>query len=130
LYAIDYPVYHLWLTALPDDLGRDYHRRVLGHAEEVLHEQLEKTEHRSLAEPIRVHLTDKIGKPDEVILKCIHDYKIDLLLMGTVGRTGATGAMIGNTAERLLPEVTCSVLAAKPPDFRCPIRRPSAAVLN
>jgi hypothetical protein len=29
--------------------------------------------------------------------------------------------MIGNTAERLLPEVRCSVLAVKPPDFICPI---------
>jgi universal stress protein E len=125
LHAIDYPVYHLWLTALPDEVGRDYHQRVLGHAEKMLHEQLERTDYRALADPIRVHITDKVGKPDQVILKCIKDYHIDLLVIGTIGRTGATGVMIGNTAERLLPEVSCSVLAVKPPDFRCPIRRPS-----
>jgi universal stress protein E len=126
LHAIDYPVYHLWLTALPDEIGRDYHQRVLSHAELMLHDQLEKTEHRTLAEPIRVHITDKVGKPDEVILRCIQEYDIDLLVMGTVGRTGAIGVMIGNTAERLLPEATCSILAVKPPGFHCPIRKPTS----
>jgi len=122
LHAIDYPVYHLWLTALPDEVGSDYHRRALAHAEQALHDQLERTEQRSLSEPVRVHLADKVGKPDEVILKCIREYHIDLLIMGTLGRAGVPGVMIGNTAERLLPEVTCSVLAVKPPGFRCPIR--------
>ena len=28
---------------------------------------------------------------------------------------------MGHTAERLLPEVHCSVLAVKPPDFRSPV---------
>ena len=120
-HAVDYPVYHLWLTAIPDEVGHDYHRGVLAKAEQALYEQLERTEHRSLSEPVRVHLADKVGRPDEVILKCIREYNIDLLVMGTVSRTGAPGIMIGNTAERLLPELTCSVLAVKPPDFSCPI---------
>ncbi|MGC8639936.1 MAG: universal stress protein [Isosphaeraceae bacterium] len=128
LHAVDYPVYHLWLTALPDQVGRDYHRRVLEHAEQVLHDQVEKTEYRSLAEPIRIHLADKVGKPDEVILKCIREYAIDVLVMGTIGRGGVTGIMIGNTAERLVPEVTCSILAVKPPGFRCPVRPPSSGL--
>ena len=123
-HAIDYPVYHLWLTAIPDEVGRDYHRGVLARAEQVLHDQLERTEYRSLSEPVRVHLADKVGRADEVILKCVREYHIDLLVIGTVGRTGAPGIMIGNTAERLLPEVTCSVLAVKPPGFSCPIRQP------
>jgi universal stress protein E len=127
LHAVDYPVYHLWLTALPDEVERDYHRRVLDHAEQVLHEQIEPTEHRSLSEPVRVHLADKVGRPEDVILKCIREYDIDLLAMGTIARSGAMGVMIGNVAERLLPELTCSVLAVKPPGFRCPIRRPSDA---
>jgi universal stress protein E len=119
LHAIDYPVYHLWLTALPDEVGRDYHLRVLGQAEKALRDQLEQTDHRTLVEPVRIHITDKVGQPDRVILQCIRERKIDLLVIGTVGRSGAAGAMIGNTAERLLPELTCSVLAVKPPDYRC-----------
>jgi universal stress protein E len=42
--------------------------------------------------------------------------------MGTIGRGGMQGIMIGNTAERLLPEIQCSLLAVKPPDFVCPIK--------
>jgi len=122
LHAIDYPVYHLWLTALPEEVGRDYHRRILAHAEQAIHDQLERTEYHALSEPVRVHLADKVGRPDEVILRCIREYNIDLLVMGTLGRAGIPGVLIGNTAERLLPEVTCSVLAVKPPDFRSPVR--------
>jgi universal stress protein E len=121
LHAIDYPVYHLWLTNLPDEIGRDYHRRALAHAEAALRDQIERTEHRALSEPVRVHIADKVGSPDEVILRCIREYHIDLLVLGTLGRAGAPGIMIGNTAERLLPEVSCSVLAVKPPDFHSSI---------
>jgi universal stress protein E len=122
LHAIDYPVYHLWLTALPHEAAREYHRRILAHAKGVLHDQLERTDHRTLAEPVRVHVADRVGSPDEVILKSIREYEIDLLVMGTMGRAGIPGALIGNTAERVLPEMTCSVLAVKPPGFRCSIR--------
>ncbi len=121
LHALDYPVYHLWLTALPGEVARDYHCRMLAHAEQALHDELERTDHRSLSQPVRVHLADKVGRPDEAILRCIREYQIDLLIMGTLGRANVPGVMIGNTAERLLPELTCSVLAVKPPDFRCPI---------
>jgi universal stress protein E len=33
-----------------------------------------------------------------------------------------SGVMIGNTAERILPELTCSLLAIKPLEFVCPVR--------
>jgi universal stress protein E len=46
----------------------------------------------------------------------------DCLVMGTVGRTGVSGFFIGNTAETILDQVTCSVLALKPPGFVTPVR--------
>ncbi len=42
--------------------------------------------------------------------------------MGTVARSGVWGALLGNLAERLLPELRCSVLAAKPADFHSPVQ--------
>jgi universal stress protein E len=121
LHVVDYPVFHLWLTALPDEVGQDFHRRVLAHADQVLHEQIERTEHRLLSEPVRVHLADKAGSPDDVIRKYVDEYAIDLLAMGTIARKGAMEVMIGNVAERLLPELTCSLLVVKPPGFRSPV---------
>lgn len=45
----------------------------------------------------------------------------DLLVMGTVGRSGVPGLLIGNTAEEVLNAVDGSLLAVKPPDFVCPL---------
>jgi len=30
--------------------------------------------------------------------------------------------LIGNTAERLLTQISCSLLAVKPADFVCPVK--------
>jgi len=41
--------------------------------------------------------------------------------MGTVCRTGIPGYFIGNTAESILSEVSCSVLTLKPEGFISPV---------
>jgi nucleotide-binding universal stress UspA family protein len=46
---------------------------------------------------------------------------IDLIVMGTVSRTGIPGLFIGNTAEKILYRVDCSVLAVKPDGFSSPV---------
>ncbi|MDX2428746.1 MAG: universal stress protein [Xanthomonadales bacterium] len=45
----------------------------------------------------------------------------DLIVMGTVARTGVPGFIIGNTAEAILGQIECSVLALKPPGFVTPV---------
>ena len=125
LHVIEYPLYPLSITALPDEVGPEYERQMHARAEQMLHEQLERSGAASLAWPVQVHLIDSPGgRPDEAILGFLDEHAIDLLVMGSIGRGGNPGVMIGNTAERLLPEVQCSVLAVKPPDFVCPIRQP------
>ncbi|HNP64135.1 MAG TPA: universal stress protein [Woeseiaceae bacterium] len=72
--------------------------------------------------------TDKItvhfrkGDAEEMIPAVAQAQKIDLLVMGTVGRTGIPGFFIGNTADSVLRQVNCSVLAIKPDGFRTPIK--------
>jgi nucleotide-binding universal stress UspA family protein len=46
---------------------------------------------------------------------------IDLLVMGTVCRTGISGFLIGNTAEEVLNQIDCSVLTVKPEGFVTPV---------
>lgn len=79
------------------------------------------------AQEITMHF--KKGDPDEIIPSIAHAQKIDLLVMGTVGRTGIPGFFIGNTAESVLRQVNCSVLAIKPDGFSTPIKikRPQPA---
>ncbi|MGD1991399.1 MAG: universal stress protein [Chromatiales bacterium] len=45
----------------------------------------------------------------------------DLLVMGTIGRTGIPGFFIGNTAEELLQTTSASILAVKPEGFVSPV---------
>ncbi len=47
---------------------------------------------------------------------------VDLVVMGTVARSGLSGMIMGNTAEQILNGLECSVLALKPSNFVCPIQ--------
>jgi len=66
-----------------------------------------------------LHLVE--GYPDDLIPELVVSQGIDLLVMGTVCRTGIAGFLIGNTAEEVLNEVDCSVLTLKPEDFITPV---------
>ncbi|MCB1706717.1 MAG: universal stress protein [Halioglobus sp.] len=46
----------------------------------------------------------------------------DVIVMGTVARTGIPGIIMGNTAETILNQIDCSVLAIKPPGFETPVK--------
>lgn len=61
------------------------------------------------------------GQPTREIPQLVKKYNIDLIIMGTVARTGIPGFIIGNTAEAILEQVECSVLAIKPAGFLSPI---------
>ncbi len=45
----------------------------------------------------------------------------DLVVLGTVARTGIPGLLMGNTAETLLHRLDCAVLALKPTGFLTPV---------
>jgi len=61
------------------------------------------------------------GWADDVIPAFAEEWKIDLIVMGTVCRTGIAGFFMGNTAEKILHKVDCSVLAVKPDGFTSPV---------
>jgi len=66
-----------------------------------------------------VHLLK--GEANKVIPAEAKKRLVDLIVMGTVGRVGIPGLFIGNTAERILGKVDCSVLAVKPEGFVSPV---------
>ena len=63
------------------------------------------------------------GEAKKVIPELARELKADLVVMGTVARTGIPGFIIGNTAEAILDQLQCSVLAIKPPGFVSPVLR-------
>ena len=62
------------------------------------------------------------GSPRKDIPVLAQDIEADLVIMGTVARTGIPGFFMGNTAETILNRLDCSVLAIKPPAFVTPIK--------
>jgi nucleotide-binding universal stress UspA family protein len=81
--------------------------------------------------------TDRLGpeatrylKPNAHLLKgwarkeipaLVRQLGADLVVMGTVARTGVAGFLMGNTAEMILMQIDCSVLAVKPEGFVSPV---------
>ena len=121
LHVVEYELHEVCNIGLPDAMQERYRAKVRENADAVLQAQLNTTDYKSLGKRLQVHLAGDVGLPDVAIQRFIEAHQIHLLVMGTIGRGGIRGIMIGNTAERLLPEVHCSVLAVKPPDFVCPI---------
>ena len=62
------------------------------------------------------------GLAHEVVTELTRTLSADLLVMGTVGRTGIPGFIIGNTAETIFGGIDCSVLAIKPAGFVSPVK--------
>jgi nucleotide-binding universal stress UspA family protein len=75
--------------------------------------------YRDAAVALHVHLEK--GEPQVVIPTLVEQLGVDLIVMGTVARTGIGALLMGNTAEGILAQVRCSVLAVKPTGFKSPI---------
>lgn len=68
----------------------------------------------------RVHLLK--GDAEALIPALARRKNIEIIVMGTVVRTGIAGFIVGNTAENILQRVDCSVLTVKPNGFVSPVR--------
>jgi len=96
-----------------------FHQKRCRQAATILAAHSDCSEVKQLIQPPEIHLREDLA--ENAILHAILNDQYDLLVMATIARSGLAGFLMGNTAERLLPQVTCSVLAVKPEDFKCPV---------
>ena len=61
------------------------------------------------------------GQPEVVLTEIIEKKKPDIVVMGTVARSGLPGLLIGNTAEYVLSRINSSILTVKPRGFKSPV---------
>ncbi|WP_334030330.1 universal stress protein [Alteromonas sp. P256] len=61
------------------------------------------------------------GHAEQLIPQQLKQSQSDLLVIGSVARTGIPGLLIGNTAEEILLSVDCDVLTLKPDGFVSPV---------
>jgi universal stress protein E len=108
----------------PDEAGmsyvegeRSYHESALNRLRDQLRDRIGKEAYDHLSP--QFHL--RRGAASTVIPETAKQLQADLVVMGTVSRTGIAGLFIGNTAEAILEQLQCSILAVKPPGFVTPI---------
>lgn len=101
---------------------RELHERGMKAVEAHLRAQLGKEAFEYLAPDFHLQR----GAPATQIPKAAQQLGADLVVMGTVARTGVAGLFIGNTAEAVLEQLHCSVLAVKPEGFVSPVTLPAA----
>jgi nucleotide-binding universal stress UspA family protein len=92
-------------------------------------DELRETAEKNLDELLRIHcsaIPTKVrrvawGLPWEVIRKQARRGAVDLIVVGSIGRSGLAGMLMGNTAEKVLRLVDRDVLVVKPATFVSPI---------
>lgn len=72
--------------------------------------------------PSRLRTHSVRGDARDVVPKKAGSLGIDMLVMGSIARTGIPGFIIGNTAEDVLNRVECSVVIVKPPGYVSPVK--------
>ncbi|MCU0303727.1 MAG: universal stress protein [Thermoanaerobaculales bacterium] len=82
---------------------------------------LEDAVARFVADGHDVRMLLRKGDPGLMIPELAETLPADVVVMGTVARTGINGVFIGNTAESVLQRIGCSVLAVKPDGFSSPV---------
>ena len=73
---------------------------------------LKKVERLRDEEGLDVKITNKVaeGSPARVILETIEDEDIDLVVIGSSGKTGIDKFLMGSVAEKVVKSAKCSVL--------------------
>lgn len=61
------------------------------------------------------------GDPRQVVPALARELDVDLTVMGSMARTGVAGFFMGNTAEDIIDQLRCSLLALKPEGYVSPV---------
>ncbi len=103
---IEYTAYGTIPTSLP------FHADVAVIAEEKLAEAAASL----AADGLTVESVAKEGYPPEVIADTARELGVDLVAMGTHGRTGLRHLLLGSNAERVIEHAPCPVLTVRRPE--------------
>jgi nucleotide-binding universal stress UspA family protein len=81
--------------------------------EEKMRAELRKFARKALNEPVPVHVKVAVGKPAEEILRVAQEERVDLIVMGTHGRTGLRHLLLGSVAEEVTRHAPCPVFTVR-----------------
>lgn len=93
-----------------DEIYNEMNKWALGELEKCCIEEI-----RGLSDVEKVVLK---GIPHEEIVKFAGDNKVDMIVMGTYGRTGLQKFIFGDTAEKVVKKAPCPVMTVRVPEHR------------
>ena len=106
------------------DAGRaasdKYVNEILSLRQNAMQRFMESLDDNGVSRPRIVPILAR-GAPEQVIEEQRRELGADVVVMGTVARTGLSGVFIGNTAENIINTLECPVLAVKPEGFVSPL---------
>ncbi|MBN1344293.1 MAG: universal stress protein [Phycisphaerae bacterium] len=68
--------------------------------------------------PFEVKTDVVAGRPFMEIIQYARDHEIDMIVIGTHGRSGLTHVLLGSVAEKVVRKAPCPVLSIRHPDQR------------
>ena len=92
-------------TALPQNLLDDFEREANTRLEQTLTPKERKT--------FKVQSAVRTGDPQVEIVEYARLTPVDLIVMGTHGRTGVSHLFLGSVAERVVRSAPCAVLTVR-----------------
>lgn len=101
---------------IPEFNSTEYNDTMLKHHEQAMIAHANKFD-ISVA---NTHVVE--GLPETVIEQVASKVDAELVILGTIGRTGISAALIGNTAEHVIDQLDCDVLALKPDGYVSPLQ--------
>jgi len=106
------------LSRMNSDEFNDLQAKCLDQESRLLDKFMQK--HGASVDDANVHLFK--GEPDKMISDFIRNEGIDLVVLGTVAKSGLGGVIAGSASEKILGRIECCVFALNPSGFVSPIR--------
>ena len=106
---------------LSSETTEDMRSRIYNKHELAYREPLERLLRQYNLDDINYQVHLLRGNPRFILPELVDAIGINLIVMGTISRIGIPGFFIGNTAESILRQVRCAVLAVKPDGFVSPV---------
>ena len=100
---------------IPEFNSSEYNDTMLKHHEQAMIKHANKFG----ISIVNTHVEE--GLPETVIEQVAEKIDAELVILGTIGRTGISAALIGNTAEHVIDQLNCDVLALKPDGYVSPL---------
>ena len=82
--------------------------------EVVAKRELDELEHPGFEQAAPANRVIRMGTPFVEIVRFAKEKEIDLIVLGTHGRTGVVHALIGSVAEKVVRKAPCPVLTVRP----------------